>query len=227
MNPVPRAAALAAACLLGLSLLPPNAGAQSAFRLGVQGGLNFATLHGADAGDLELSTTWSLGATGWLGGGSLSLMPGVILARRGAIESGPGFSSTLTLTHIQVPALVRLRLSEASIDGSIGTFLYAGPALGLKVGCSISATAGSNSDSASCDEVAGDDPDAARFSSSEVSGVVGFGAQIGAVSVALQYELGLSRIAEELDLKTRTVSAVARYFWGGPRTSRTLIPRMP
>lgn len=219
---------LGAAVLVLLAAgLPTRAGAQSPVRLGVQGGLNFANIRGADAGETDLSTAWSLGANAWIGSGLVGLMPGLVVTRKGAIEAGPGFSSTLAVTYLQVPLLVRARLSDASTPGSIGTFFFAGPAVGLKIGCSVSASAGTNSVSVPCDNLAGDDPDALRFSSSEVSGVVGFGAQIGAASVALQYELGLSRIADEADIKTSTIAVVARYFWGAPRPDRGLGSRFP
>ena len=196
-------------------------------RFGVQGGLNSANLGGSDAGETDVMTGWSLGAVSMLGGGRFALMPGVLVSRKGATQPGQGFSSTLRLTYLQVPALVRVRLTEAAEVGAIGTFFFVGPALGLKIGCSVSATAGFDSASSSCDAAAGDDPDVAQFSSSEFSGIAGFGAQLGAVGLSLQYELGLSQIADNLDLKTRTISAVVRYFWGGPRPDRTMSPRFP
>jgi len=201
--------------------------AQIPVRLGVQAGLNSANLGGSDAGETDVMTGWSLGAVSTLGAGRISLVPGVILSRKGATQPGQGFSSTLRLTYLQLPALVRIGLSEGAEPGAIGTYVFLGPAIGLKIGCSVSATAGFNSASSSCDEAAGDDPDVARFSSSEFSGIAGIGAQVGAVGLSLQYELGLGSAADNLDLKTRTISAVVRYFWGGPRPDRTMSPRFP
>ncbi|MCL4866564.1 MAG: hypothetical protein KJZ47_11775, partial [Gemmatimonadales bacterium] len=51
----------AAVLVLLASGLSTRAGAQSPVRLGVQGGLNFANIRGADAGETDLYTAWSLG----------------------------------------------------------------------------------------------------------------------------------------------------------------------
>lgn len=217
----------AVGAVLGLAALPATGVAQSSIRLGVQGGLNFANLTGDDAGETDLVTGWNLGATARVGRGSLSLVPALLLTRKGATQSAPGFSSTLALTYLQLPLLARLRLSDAGASGSLGTHLFLGPAVGLKVGCSLNATFGFETVSSSCAEAEAEDPDAARFSDSEWSGIAGFGIDIGSASVALQYELGLSRIAEDFDLKTSTISAVVRYFWGAPRPDRNLMPRRP
>ncbi|MDZ4673802.1 MAG: porin family protein [Gemmatimonadota bacterium] len=216
-----------AIAVAGIVTHPSAAPAQAAVRLGAQGGLNFVNLGGADAGNTELVTAWQLGAAASVGRGTLSLAPALLLTRKGATQAGQGFSSTLALTYLQVPILARFRFSDAGTSGSLGTHFYLGPAIGLRVGCSVSATSGFQTSSSSCDEAAGDDPDVAQFTSSEFSGIAGFGVDIGSASVSLQYELGLRSIADNLDLKTQTVSAVVRYFWGGARPDRTLTPRLP
>lgn len=218
---------LVLAALAAVLLGPTASSAQSVLRLGLQGGLNFGNLGGDDAGSTELVTSWQLGAAASIGKGAVSLAPALLLSRKGATQIGQGISSTLALTYLQVPLLARVRLSDAGTTGSLGTHLYLGPALGLKIGCSVSESFGFQTSSSSCADAAGDDPDVARFASSELSGVAGFGIDVGSVSVTLQYELGLASIADNLDLKTRVVSAVARYFWGGPRPDRTLTPRIP
>jgi hypothetical protein len=112
------------------------------------------------------------------------------------------------------------------MSGSIGGFFYGGPALGVEVGCSVSAVGGTFSASGSCDETNGGDPNVARFGRSDVTAILGFGAETGAVMVAIQYELGLTEIAENADLKTRAVSAVARYFFGRRGARPSLMSQM-
>jgi hypothetical protein len=85
---------------------------------------------------------------------------------------------------------------------------------------------GTFSASGSCDETNGGNPDVARFGRSDLTAIVGFGAETGPVMVAIQYELGFNKIAENADLKTRAVSAVARYFFGRGGSRPSLMSEM-
>jgi len=114
--------------VIGLVAGPTSGRAQSPVRLGVQGGLNFATFAGQEAGGAELISGWQLGGVALLGRGALALMPGAVLTRKGATQSNQVLSSRLTLTYLQVPLLARIALSDAGSTGSIGAFAFAGPA---------------------------------------------------------------------------------------------------
>jgi hypothetical protein len=179
---------------------------------GVQGGLNFSTLSGDDIESADHLTGWQLGGAALLGRGRTGLLTGLLLTRKGASESGGGLSSRIALTYFQVPVLARFVLSDAGAQGSIGTHVYFGPAVAIKARCRVTASFGSGNVSAPCEEQE-DEEDAVIFRSTEVSAIVGFGVDFEAFSLSIQYDLGLTDIAEDQSVKNRTFSLIARYLW--------------
>ncbi len=184
----------------------------SAQTLGVQGGLNFSTLSGDDVESADYLTGWQLGGTALLGRGRTGLLTGLLLTRKGATESSGGLSAKIALTYLQVPVLARLVLSDAGAQGSIGTHVYFGPGVAFKTGCRVTASFGSGNISAPCEDQE-DEEDPTVFRSTEVSAIAGFGVDIEAFSLSIQYDLGLTDIAEDQSVKNRTFSLIARYFW--------------
>lgn len=208
MRPVVRwiGVSLMTLCLAGAAT---DARAQT---LGVQGGLNFSTLSGDDIESADHLTGWQLGGTALLGRGRTGMLTGLVLTRKGASESGGGLSSRIALTYFQVPLLARFVLSDAGARGSIGTHVYFGPAVALKTGCRVTASFGSGNISAPCDDPE-DAEDPTTFRSTEVSAIAGFGVDFESFSLSIQYDLGLTDIAEDQSVKNRTFSLIARYLW--------------
>jgi hypothetical protein len=105
-----------------------------------------------------------------------------------------------------VPLVLRVGMGS----GKTRLYLGAGPAIGFKLGCSVSATTSSYSGGTDC-------TDAMGAKSTEVSGIVEAGLEFGKLSIGARGDLGITNAFEavqsgstsNVNVKTRTVSAVA------------------
>lgn len=197
--------------LLALTLLIGTGTGAEAQVLGVQGGLNFATLAGDDVDGADGLTGWQLGGVALLGRGRASLMTALLVTRKGATETVQGLGLEIGLTYLQLPVLARWALSTAGADGSIGTHFYLGPAVAYQAGCRVSISSGGQSASSSCED--SEEEESTTFRKTEVSAIAGFGADYEQFSFSLQYDLGLTSIAEAESVKNRAFSVLVRYFW--------------
>ncbi len=182
-----RRARVALLCGIAATLLPLPVEAQGG-RLGVIGGVNFATLRGLDDVDLDKRT-------GSMGGISLVLPLGSTFALQtealvvtGGAQPSSGTGDGISLTYAQVPVLLRLSLGAG---GSVAPHVYAGPYFGLRIRCQIDTGSGDSD----CDDVGG-----VNTETVDVGGIVGGGLDFDLGGLVLtggaRYGFGVSKVAE-------------------------------
>jgi len=170
------------------ALLMPCVVAAQGGRIGIIGGVNFATLRGLDDVDLEKRT-------GSMGGLSLVLPLGSTFALQtealvvsGGAQPKSGTGDGISLTYAQVPVLLRLSLGGSS---PIAPHVYAGPYFGLRIRCQIDTGAGDSD----CDDVGG-----VNTETVDVGGIVGGGLDFDLGGLVLtggaRYGFGVSKVAE-------------------------------
>jgi len=212
MKPV-RMAALAA---LALTLGPAGLAAQRpASRIGVIGGVNFATLSGDDIENVKTKTAF-------FGGGffelalspNFAIVPEVLYSMKGAKDdSDPGVDATIDLAMIEVPVLFKAMFPSANESGwALRPHMYAGPAIAFKTSCKFSGTEGTVSVDVDCEEF----EDVGTISNIDFSAVFGVGVDIGDLTLGARYDLGLVKLSElpdgtKEDVRTRTFSIYAGF----------------
>lgn len=189
-----------AALIVGVaSIAIPSASHAQGGRIGVIGGVNYATLRGLD--DVELDKR-----TGSMGGLSLVLPLGSTFALQtealvvtAGARPNSGTGNGISLTYAQVPLL--LRLSPGS-GLPIAPHMYAGPYFGLRIRCQIDTGPGDSD----CDDVG-----SVNTETVDVGGIVGGGLDFDVGGVVLtagaRYGFGVSKVAE---FDTGTVRESAR-----------------
>lgn len=164
------------------------------FRLGIRGGLNFATWGGADVNDFEaaiggsVTTRTGLTAGGFVSlplGGRVSLEPELLYISKGAtIESG-GNSATLNMGYVEVPVLF---VMTPGVQGSVRPAIFLGGAIAFKTSCNVSG--GGSSDSCSNQGLDTKSTDYGVV----FGGQLGFGLGTGGLQVDVRYNLGLGEV---------------------------------
>jgi hypothetical protein len=195
-------AALAASAGRAEAQLPP-------LRLGVLGGVAFATLTG-DADDADYRTSPTFGAVIVLGGPghSWGFESGAVYAPKGAETSIGIFDGTLQINYIEVPLLARYSLDLAGTD--ITPAVTFGGALAFQISCDITAETGGLTVAADCEDegFAG----VASFKTIDFGWSIGGEVEIPVgqgtiVSPIIRYTRGLIDIPEEsnLDVKNSVI----------------------
>jgi hypothetical protein len=186
-------------------------------RFGVTGGMNIATLSGADA---EVQNR-----NGFMAGGlvvlpvarNLALQPGVLFATKGAdFPATQNVSGGMKLQYVEVPLVLRL---DIPASGGVKPFAYAGPAFSLKTGCAFEGRAGGVSASISCDDVFGQvgEPAGVTLRAGDVGGLVGGGLafDVGGrvLTIGARYEVGFVSTMSDGDSKNRVLSILGTFEW--------------
>ena len=180
-------------------------------RGGVAAGITSATLNGDGAEEVTESKIGLLFG-GFLSVGlsrNLALETGAFYSQRGAKLSEGGITAKLKLNYVEVPAHVTLRLPGS---GSVTPFVGFGPALGLKVGCSLAFSGGGGSVSTDCNDVEDELGSDLKGVDVGLSGTAGV--DVKAFRVAIAYYLGLSSIDgsdDPADVKNRVFSVSVGY----------------
>jgi opacity protein-like surface antigen len=182
--------------------------AASNARVGIVAGVNWATIRGPDSEDPS-------NRMGFMGGVMLvsplgtavSIQPELLYTMKGAkVESlEDNFTGTVKMNYIEVPVLLRLDLATS---GGVRPFVYGGPAIAYKVGCSVELREGTTTINADCDT----GPDPADFKSTDFSAVAGAGLAFNMAgrmaSIGARYDYGLTKFSESSDVKHRVISIV-------------------
>ncbi|MGB2868920.1 MAG: porin family protein [Bacteroidota bacterium] len=108
---------------------------------GFKGGLNIATLGGADAdnADLKSITTFSAGVFFNLSlPGPISIQPEVLYSQKGAKSSVPGLTVTYNLVYVEVPVLLKFNIPLAP-GSPVKPNIFAGPAVGFLLTAKVKA----------------------------------------------------------------------------------------
>lgn len=171
--------------------------AEAQWKLGVQGGVAFASVGGDDA------TTASLGfdpqgVTGIVGTVYLnyaftpivSFQPGVSFVQKGVEGTESGIPVSIDIDYFEIPLLLRFDVPSA---GSAGVHFLGGPVVSFEAGCDL--TEGPLS--ASCDDAD------AEITSTDFGFAAGAGLTFGIGRASLvidgMYNLGLSSIDDSTD----------------------------
>jgi hypothetical protein len=116
--------------------------------------------------------------------GPLALQTGVLFVGKGA-EAGDAGTEGVEINYIEIPALIRLKLS----DGVISPHIYAGPYFGMQISCEFEGTSGD------CDEVGN-----VNTKTVDIGGIVGGGLDFNLGPLVLigglRYGFGVSTIAD-------------------------------
>jgi hypothetical protein len=196
-------------------------------RVGLTGGMNLATLSGADVdGGLK-------NRTGFMVGGlvvipvahNVALQPEILFATKGAdFPTTQAVSGGMKLQYVEVPVVLRL---DVPASGGVKPFAYAGPAFSLKTSCAFEGRAQGVSASINCDDVFGQvgEPGALTFRTADVGGLIGGGLafDVGGrvVTVGARYELGFVNVmsagtttpSTSIDSKNRVLSILGTFEW--------------
>jgi hypothetical protein len=195
-----RQASLALA--LSAVLVAPTV-AQSQTVLGIRGGVNVATL---DGDDVPVNPDSRVGLN--IGGsvsvplsGAVGVRLGASYSQRGAKLEGEDGELGVQLDYIEIPALLTLTFRS---DGPVGGRFYLGPTVAVEVGCELSLENQGVKISADCDQP--DDP--LETETFDIGAMAGAGLLWGTaggteLSVDVLYNLGLTSISEEDDVKHR------------------------
>lgn len=179
------------ALAIGALLSTPSA-AQVA--IGLTGGVNSSTLTGSDTDGLDVNSK-----TGGAGGAYANIYLGKRFSAEGQLLfSGQGFdvdSVSVTQGYIQIPMLLKVYFGHLNI--------FAGPALGWEVSCSVD----QSSASGSCD----------ASNNSIWSGIAGAGLQFGKLGIEAHYQTGFSDTFEDVDATYGVWSVMFRLALLGSR----------
>ena len=177
-----------------LSLMVAHSGSAQRHRprFSVVGGVNFATWRGSDVGSgATTRTAVHAGALATLDlNRAVSIQSGLVYSQQGTgADVGGGVTGTIKVDYLLVPFYV---LAGTTLQGTtpLRPYLYAGPAVGLKVHCRVEASNGGTSASADCD-----DPSVGlKVKGTDFGLHFGAGVGFGRFTVGGRYQLGLSSI---------------------------------
>jgi len=207
-----------AGVLAGLLVLPPvSSAAQPKFGLKV--GLNSADINGADVGTLEsfFGSSWKT-KLGFCGGGfvifplskGMAIQAEALYTQKGSemsgnIDVGAGpepFKLYWNTDYLEIPVLFKYGFAT---QGRLKPFLFAGPALGIKLSAKLKVDF----------EGTSADQDIPSFRSTDFGLVFGGGVDIGKIKVDLRYTLGLTKLlasgGQTADIKNGAFSLMVGY----------------
>lgn len=181
--------------LAGLLLVPSFASAQ----IGLKGGLVMAKLGGDDVDDAKYKMGLALGASySHPLTGSLVLRPEALFVMKGAKFDAGGTDVTYKGNYLEIPILF---VYGIPMEGSFQPNVYAGPAIGLKIGTPKR-------------EGGGQSMDVEDVKALDLGLALGAGAAFGQITAELRYTHGLTTTDgsdAENDVKNRTIMIMAGY----------------
>jgi len=209
-----------AAIVLALCHTWGTAGAQMEPRFGVQLGGNLSRVSVSSV-EIDVEEQGRVGFQGGIvariGDGRIAFMPGAIVTQKAAdgFIDEDGFSPYKVeqrMTYLQFPLLALFRPRAEDYPGELAPFFFAGPAVAHQVSCSIRVFS-DDVEQFDCTKLS----TTISTTKTVASLIVGGGVEVGEVSVAIQYDYGLTNLHAESRfsvVKDRTISLVARYFFG-------------
>ena len=192
---------IASALLFTAGVSTASAQAPSA-QWGVLAGANFAKLSNSSGASSRTGVVVGLSADFNLASHFGVEIDG-LYSQQGDKESMNGSDVTLHLDYVAVPVLLRYNFPTQS---TVRPFVVLGPQVGFRVKCEL--TQGSNS--ATCQEFAGE-----NAKSVDVSGTAGagLGFKVGKEELSLQarYNMGFANVFSNSDSKNRVFSVLAGF----------------
>jgi hypothetical protein len=193
---------------LGIAVVPSAATAQRAgdLTVGIMAGVNYATVNqDPELGDVEFDHRVGLLAGGFLDvrlNDVFSIEPEVLYSQKGAEVQGTGSNSdsegTFKLDYIEVPVLLKFWVPVT--NSGFRPFLFAGPAVGFEVNCSLEGEILSVTGSTDCEETSVVNTKSPDFGGT-VGGGIEFMAGMQAVRVDARYTHGFTDINDSGDAR--------------------------
>jgi hypothetical protein len=203
--------------------------------IGVVGGVNLAQLSGGGVLGAENRVDLMLGLSlDMPRSASFSFQPELIYTRKGqsislAFSDAEGdfdLDLDLILSYIELPLLARFSFPQG--NARVVPHLLVGPAVALKVGCTVKADIRVSTEEGSFDETFKGDCEESDPEQSGVSDVEDFdfglvfggGLTFGNFSLGVRYDLGLQNVNsgfDPTDQKNRVLSFAVRYALSGTR----------
>lgn len=192
--------------------LPASAHAQMPLphpSFGLVGALNLSTAAGSDVSGAENRVGFSIGGFVRIPMSPMwSFQPELEYAAKGVKETdnsgGTPSTATIDLSYLEMPLLFRVSAPSSPAGQLFGEF---GPAVAVKVDCSLSATSGGVSASTSCSNFGLD------IKSLDFGAMVGAGYEFPmaghALSLGVRYNFGLAEITSGSNAKNRNLQFVA------------------
>jgi hypothetical protein len=214
---------VAAVLVLMLLAAPGSAHAQG-FRMG--GGVNLTDFFGDDAGETDRKSGLDLGLSMPLARiGRFQLRAEGYYRQKGArgVEEFQqaalaGESVEVGIDYVEVPILLRLDLP--ALGRRVFPFLHGGPAFAWKIDCGISFDAAASASDTSCDDLNGQNIEE-TLKDNEQGLVLGGGFDVplfgvGAIGLDARYTRGLSRLADDDEIRNRALSVMLNWSFGLP-----------
>ena len=203
MRHVPRRLVLLAFVSL---IASPMAAQERNFTYGPMVGLSLSKAGGADVQNAKAAWGTAVGVFLTLGAsGRFGFEPQLLLVEKAVKTEDNGVSGNVKISYLQLPLLGKVRFPLGS---SMKGFLFAGPGLGLKVGCKLTLAAEGDEITGGCNE---GEEEEGQIHNSEISAMGGLGVEIGRAIIALRYDHGFSTIdrSELTDIKNRMLMLTA------------------
>jgi hypothetical protein len=182
-------------------LVVPSSVAAQGITYGVKGGINFATLDIDPDEDSEAGNRIGIVAGGFVAlplGARLTIQPEGLYSQKGQKADFEGVEAALELDYIEVPVLVKFRLTSG------GFHVFGGPSMAFKVRSRAVASFGGTTVETGEDDIIKD---------SDFGVVFGAGQDFGKWSIDGRYTMGLSNIGEADDddqkVRNRVISVLA------------------
>lgn len=210
--------------LVAVTLIAGARPAAAQFRLA--GGVNLSDFFGDDAGQTDRKSGLDLGLSMPLFRmGRAQLVAEGYYRQKGArnVEEFQqaalaGQSLEVGIDYVEVPVL--LRLSLPSLGRRVFPYVQGGPAFAWRIDCGVSFDAATSASTTQCDDLNGQNIEE-TLNEYEQGLVLGGGIdvpvmQIGSVSIDARYTRGLSRIADNDEIRNRSLSVMLGYSFGLP-----------
>jgi hypothetical protein len=198
--------------------------AAQGFRIG--GGINLTDFFGDDIGETDRKSGLDLGLSmPLLRMGPVQLRAEGYYRQKGAksVEEFQqaalaGESVDIGIDYVEVPVLLRIALP--SVGRQLFPYLQGGPAFAWRIDCGLSFDAGSSASRTSCDDLNGQNLEN-TLKDFEQGLVLGGGIDIpifsiGSLNLDARYTHGLSRLANEGEIRNRALSVMLGYSFGLP-----------
>jgi hypothetical protein len=120
--------------------------------LGINGGFVSSTFYGSDAEETESESGFNIGASLGIpfGSGRVALSPGVYWVQKGSGVVLDGIDGSFSTAYLEIPVLLSVGLT--SPESSTAFRIFGGPQVSFETACDVSATDGSVTLEASCDD---------------------------------------------------------------------------
>lgn len=207
----------------GTAFTPFAASAQRAgdMTIGVMAGVNYATVdQDPEFGDIEFEHRLGLLAGAFLDvalNDVFSIEPEVLYSQKGTEVEGTGSNADLegkvSLDYIEVPVLLKFKVPVS--NSGFRPFLFAGPAIGFEVNCSLDGEILSVTGSTDCDETSVVHTKSPDFGGT-VGGGIEFRAGMQAVRLDARYTHGFTDINDSGDtreIKNRVFALTVGLGW--------------